>query len=63
MGHQAIQTNDPLYPIREKQWVIRPTHAAYLDWSVDRQPGPPVQSRLPSSRSALNWSAHTAHSP
>ena len=40
VGCQAIQTNDPLYPIREKQWVIRPTHSAYLDWSVDHQPGP-----------------------
>ena len=49
VGHQAVQvqTNDPLYSIREKQWVIRPTHAAYLDWSVDRQPGPPYKAVSP----------------
>ena len=47
VGRQAILPNDPLYPIREKQWVIRLTHAAYLDWSVDRQPGPLYEAVSP----------------
>ena len=47
VGRQAIQTNDPLYSIREKQWVIEMTHATYLDQSVDCQPGPPYETISP----------------
>ena len=41
VGCQATQANNPLYTIREKQWVINHmTHAAYLDQLVDCQAGP-----------------------
>ena len=40
VGHQAVQANDPLYSIREKQWVIQTTHTAYLDQLVEHSAGP-----------------------
>ena len=41
VGHQAVQANDPLYSIREKQWVVQTTHAAYLNQLVECLAGPP----------------------
>ena len=41
VGHLVVQANDPLYSIREKQWVIQMTHAAYLDQLVECSASPP----------------------
>ena len=41
-GHAVVQVNDPLDSIREKQWVIQTTNAAYLDQLVDRSAGQPM---------------------
>ena len=42
VGCPVVEANDPLYSIREKQWVIQTTHAAYLDQLVERSAGPPL---------------------
>ena len=52
VGHPVIQANDPLYSIREKQWVVQmthaqTTHAAYLDQLVERPAGPPPEAIFP----------------
>ena len=39
--------NDPLDSIREKQWVIQMTKAAYLDQLVDCSAGPPPKAVFP----------------
>ena len=47
VGYPVIQVNDPLYSIRENQWVIQTTHVAYLDQLVDRPAGPPPEAVFP----------------
>ena len=41
MGHQAVQANDHIGTIQEKQWVIWPTHETYLNQLVECSAGPP----------------------
>ena len=41
VGRPVVQANDPLYSIREKQWVIQTTHMTYLDQLVKHSAGPP----------------------
>ena len=41
VGRQVVQANDPLYSIKERQWVIQMTHMAYLDQLVECSASPP----------------------
>ena len=41
MGHQAVQANDHIGTIQEKQWVIQLTHETYLDQLVEHSASPP----------------------
>ena len=44
-GRADAQVNTPLDSIREKQWIIQTTQAAYLDQLVERSVGQPVVSQ------------------
>ena len=41
VGCLAVQANDHIDTKQEKQWVIQPTHATYLDQLVGHPLGPP----------------------
>ena len=41
VGRQAVQVNDHIGTIQEKQWVVRLTHETYLDQLVEHSASPP----------------------
>ena len=45
VGCPVIQANDPLYSIREKQWIIQTTQAAYLDQLLECSVSQPMVSQ------------------
>ena len=47
VGRQAVQANDHIGSIQERQWVIWLTHETYLDQLVERSAGPPSEAVFP----------------